>query len=282
MFSILLWEGHMDDLVAIHRYENLLLGKTHPSGSGNRKNQFYLSGTAEEKSNAAKMLVRFGVRDLLRWTPQEAVDHISKKIMSLMCFDVLMRYIKFPTDLDPSVDFDYMIALCFPNEVRYDVRRQVVRLRERIERNELKKFPKNIFDGERGRQKAAILLNAFISEKISAKDTTDLYRQFANIAKMNRMLKEYGIDYVCSCLYNTPLEYLHYSLPVATTPEELMEPHQDEFLFAFFQFKHVASCVGREIKKESRESAKQDRLARKEAAYAEAGIFVPNTGASSI
>ena len=209
--------------IAIERYEQLIL----------KKNSITLNGEAEEKAEAAKAIIRYAITEILQWTPEEARDHITWDIIKQMKLDKILRYIPYPTDIDKVKDPDYMIYSAFP-DMEYDIRRQILRVYNRLMNGEIEEFPKKIFEGPRGREKAVILLDEIIRTRLSTSSIEQLYERFADTAKANRKLAEWKIYSISRKLYCTPLDYLHYSLS---------EENRDEFLYTFYQYRNVSKLV---------------------------------------
>lgn len=213
----------MQKQIAIERYEQLIL----------KKDTITLNGNAQEKTDAAKMILRYAISELLGWSPEVARDHLTWEIMKAMKLDRILRYIPYPPDVEKEKDPEYAVYLAFP-EFGFDIRRQIMREYKRILNGELEEFPKKIFDGPRGREKASILLNELIPTNLAVDSVEGLYARFADTPKANRMLNQWRIASISRKLYCTPLDYLHYSLP---------EEEKDEFLYTYYQYRNVARTV---------------------------------------
>ncbi len=217
----------MERTAAIGRYEDFMLGgrKFLLTASTNDKE----AAAAELESNAYA-IIRYIVTDLLEWTPQEAVECITPEIAKVMRMDVIIdKYITVPKDVQKTEDYDYFIWRAFPREVDYSPTTNLIRLYRKILVGDIKKFPRNYFDGVMGLQKAAALLMYVISRNIPFDDERvgELYERFADSSSINRKLKEWKIHDVRRSLYATPLEYLHDSLP---------DDLADSFLFNYYMF----------------------------------------------
>lgn len=220
----------MQRTIAIERYEKFILGKRKIS----------LNGSALEKESAVRDIANYIVVDLLGWDAEETEDHMTWEIIKATRFDELYKYLHFPSDIDPRKDLDYMACLAFRGH-NYNIRKQILRVYRRILNGEEERFPKKIFDGPRGNEKGAILLNEFMSNNIIAHDAEDLYKQFADSAKMNYAFRKAHIYAMAKHLYPTPLDFLHHSLS---------EEEKDDFLYAFWQYKNVSKMAESMIKKE--------------------------------
>lgn len=231
----------MQKQLVIERYEKLLMGKA----------QFFLNGTEEEKEMAVRTIVRYCISNMLRWTPREAYDHLTWDIICLLKLDEILKYVRFPYDIDPVIDPDYVVYLAFP-ETSYDYGRQVLRIYRRIQNGEMKQFPKKLFTGPYGREKARVLLNEVIETSIPVSGVFELYQLFADSAKINPILKKAQIFYVQKKLYGSALDYLHDALP---------DDQKDEFLYSFFQYRNVSKAIARSLYKRRKAKPKTTKNA---------------------
>ena len=196
----------MNRELAIIQYENhILYGK-----------RYTLSGTKQDKKDAVLAIIKYVISDVLCWTPDVAVKSFTWDIACQMHLDYLIdTYLECPQDIDKHVDLDYIIYITFPDDVYYDPEEKVIRTYRKVLTGELNRFPKNFFSGENGPYKAAILLLYVIGRfmRVEEGDIEALYDAFANTAAMNQKFKQWKIGSVCQNLYQTPLDYLHRSLP---------------------------------------------------------------------
>lgn len=223
----------MNRQMAIARYENMMLGKQ----------KLMLSGTDQEKEKAALDIFRYVIEDLLGWTPEEAKDCLNKEIAQKMHLDTLIqRYIHCPKDIQKDADYDYFVAMAFPHEVTHNEREGLIAMYNRILRGERERYPKHYFNGDHGRYKASLLLMYVIDKNlpVNEKRISDLYALFADRKKINKKLKEWKLDDAPSAQFSSPLEYLHYSLPIDLA---------NDFLYSYYSFMDVYENDKKEVKK---------------------------------
>lgn len=201
---------------AIRRYEHYLLGK----------NKLRLSGEPEEKSNAAKDIVRYVVTDILDWDVKTALDHFSADIISIFKLEGVLKYIIFPKEMRGN-RYEYLIMVCFPGEFYFDHKKNIADLYDGILEGSVKRFPREEFDSDIGLEKANVVLRKFISYNIPSCSSKDLYKRFADTYEMEHMFRENKIYFVYKHFYNSPLEFLHFALN---------EEEQDLFLFCYYSF----------------------------------------------
>lgn len=223
----------MDKQMAIARYENMMLGKQ----------KLMLSGTDQEKEKAALDIFRYVIEDLLGWTPEVAKDCLNKEIAHKMHLDTLIKhYIHCPKDIQKDSDYDYFVAMAFPHEVVYDEREGLVTMYKRIIHGEQQRFPQHYFNGDHGRYKSSLLLMYVIDNKlpVNEKRISNLYALFADSKEINKKFKEWRLDDSPSSAFTSPLEYLHYSLPLDLS---------NDFLYSYYSFSNVYTNDEKEDKK---------------------------------
>ena len=193
----------------------------------------------ELRAEAMKAIIRYAVTELLQWTPQEAMDHMTTEILDKLKLRPLIKtYLSvecLPPDMDRNADLDYLMAFCFG--IRYNSLRQLMRMKQRISTGVRKKYPKSLFYGQSGREKAAYLLNDYISTHMylsSSDQLGELYARFADSAVMNKVFRRNDLYTACHTNYHDPLEFFHYSL---------RDEERDDFLYTFHQLHHVAEEV---------------------------------------
>lgn len=219
----------MLESIAIERYEKHLMGKERIS----------LNGSDADKERAAKDIIHYAVAELLGWDAKQTEEHITWDIVKAMKLDNIFKYITFPPDIDLRVDIDYVACLAFPKHT-YNAKNQVMRVYRRLLAGEEERFPKKIFEGARGKEKAAILLNEFIATNVSVASIDELYERFSDMPRMNNKFRRAKIFSAARKIYPTPLDYLHNSLS---------EGDKDDFLYAFYQFKSVEKIAEAELRK---------------------------------
>lgn len=228
----------MLESIAVERYEAMLLGQRRLS----------LNGSIQEKEKAACDIIHYAVAELLGWSKEEAEEHLTMKIIRKLKIDKVYKYIRFPNDVDPTKDVDYIAYLAYP-DTPYNYRKQVLRVYRRILNGLDERFPSKIFNGQNGKEKGAILLSEFINNSLIVTSMEDLYEQFADMSLMNNKFRMAKIYSAAKKMYPTPLDYLHYSLP---------EGERDDFLYAFWQYKSVFKMHEAEMKREEKGKKKAE------------------------
>ncbi len=206
-------------LIAQGIYEQLLLG---------HKPQRV---PAAELNDISLQMVKFIIEHVLRWTPNEAAEHISDHILNTCGMtNYYINKIKVPSDIKSTENrkWEYILHQIYPHSVPYDQYRQVIEAYKEIELGITDQFPKNMFAGENAADRAAAVLQYYVSAYISYQTVDELYKIFTG-KEIKGMLKEAHLYSICRSLYDSsPLDYLHYSLS---------EDDRDYFLYNFYKFK---------------------------------------------
>lgn len=239
----------MSAQTAIRRYDDFIMGKspfylqasagkedmrpTEDDGSEEaRKRKALQKKRADmEKEKDALAIVRYIVKDLLGWTPVEALEHITTEKGRQYRMDVLLKYIDCPMEVRKLEDYQWVISRAFPAETkgRYDGTEQLLKLYGMVESGQLKKFPRNFFTGEDGIRKAAILFRNYVSKSIPVNSIEDLYRIFSDSAKGWKILRDAHLYYEVAPSYSLPIDFLHDSLS--------MSSEADDFVYSVYQYK---------------------------------------------
>lgn len=201
-----------------------------------KKNDF-MEKTARAKEEDALAVVRYAITDLLRWTPEEAMNLLTSDIIEKLRFDRVAKYVIYPADINRSDDkregYPWMIHRAFPNDTKYDMREQLLKVYEQVRSGKLDQFPRYMFRGEDRDKKLAILLSDYLAKHVPSSSVEDLYRLFANPTDGNRILRRAKLFYAYKKFYESPLLYLHLSLG----------DEADSFYFNFYQYMEAVRIV---------------------------------------
>lgn len=211
---------------AIDHYEKYIMGQTKIALPG---------ASAEDKFEGTKEIIRYAFTYLLEWTPEDAVYHVSKELLDKMHLtEFIKNYFIFPDDLVRDMDYDYIVAIAF--DIPVDYKFQLLKHKRLIKNGVESKYKKQLFAGEYGSLRAAYLLMDMISTSVALpmdgkkSNIEKLYARFADTSNINKILKKEGLYNACMKLYNSPLEFLHFSLSADV---------QDHLLFAVYEFAYI-------------------------------------------
>lgn len=221
----------------LYEYEELILGK--------RKifsNSFFNSTQINSEANISEVL-RFGFEIFLKWTPEEAFRYITPEIAKRMKFDVLFPYMNLPCEIDIEKDLFYLAYLAYPKRIKLNRADLVLKVYRGLLDGTVKKFPKGYLDGDEGTERATICFQYMIRQYFSFHTIQEMY-QFFSGPKAISTLRKYKLYVIENLLYDSPIDYLHESLP---------ESQRDDFLFHYYKFQYLNKNVVREMRKEEPE-----------------------------
>lgn len=197
--------------------------------------------TAKAKEADALAVVRHIITNILGWTPQEAIDHMTGEIIDMLRIDRLAAYVIYPTDVYEKDDrrdgYPWLISRAFPGKTSYNMRDQLLKVYEKVKNRELKQFPRYTFRGQDRDKKLSILLCDYISKNIPSGSVQDLYKAFSTPEKGNVILRKACLYYPYKDYYETPLLYLHIALG----------DRADDFLFNYYYFINTYDAVTKEL-----------------------------------
>ena len=223
----------MSAQAAIRRYDNFINGKAPfflQSSAGRDDDNISAEQRKRladaEKEKDALSIVRHVVKDVLGWTPEQAMEHIDAEVARRARLDMLFKYIDCPMEVVRGEDYQWMVHKAFPSETRYDGTEQLFRIYDLVLSGRMKKFPRNFFTGERGMEKVVTLFRSYVSRNVPASSIADLYRIFSDNARGWNILRDAHLYYEVAPAYSSPLEFLHDSIGAEA----------DDFLYSFYQF----------------------------------------------
>lgn len=255
----------MTEEVALRRYEDFLIGKKEfqlKSPSFVEKKVNIKKGTVDEidmlrdaklsKEKDALAIIRYAITGILGWTPDEAFYYFNEKTLKALKLEQVCKHIEFPKDLKPKVDYWWYIYKAFPAQVKYNPNERVLNLYRQMMKNEIKHFPKGVFEGREGSDKLNLILHYFITENIPASTIEDLYDAFGNRAEAVKFLKEGKLYHAYKDKYSSPLDWLHDSLG----------ENANNLYYRFQQFNELFPKVEKELKAKKKLEGKKAKSSK--------------------
>jgi len=210
------------DLVksVITEYEDMLVG--------NRKmiSNYYFTYNAAGNMKLALKVMKYAFDTYLHWTPTQLRDCLTYEVIERLRLQQLLRYVIFPVELDSTEDLFYVAWQLYPKTVHFTERDLILRIYKNLLEKKKPKFPKKFFDGTCGSLRAQVCLRYMIEQFLPFNSTDELYDYFAS-PKCLKALRQNRLSSICTDLFETPLEYLHKSLP---------KEQQNQFLYYFYDF----------------------------------------------
>lgn len=202
----------------LNEYEEVLIG--------NRKKISSSYFTFDKKGNerVALTVIHYALEKLLGWNTENAIQLLNPNYISLMKLDQMIKYIAFPSDVSKD-DTDYILYLLYPKYVNYDVQKYTLRIYEDVMNNN-GRYPKDYMYGYLGMLRAKICLQHAINKNCIFQSIDEMYKFFSSKACV-KYLKHNKLYQLYINFYETPLEYMHDSIPTSV---------KNEFLFHNYMF----------------------------------------------
>ena len=215
----------ISEQVNIYEYEQILLGK---------RDRFEVSmqGSVENNRVEAGNIWRYAIEHLLHWSPKIAADYMTTEIVNMLCLDKTFSAIGFKKTNNFVPDYKFIIQYAFPdsNECKLDIKYQAMEEYKHVAKLGKwaadcipYKYPKKFFCGENGIERAKYLLRYVVNQYLEGTMShAEMYAFFANRRKSKRWLVSKCLESPVTIMYETPLDYFHFSMP---------RKSQDDFLY---------------------------------------------------
>lgn len=208
----------IDEYLNIYEYEEMLMGKISKFKCSLQKEE----NTLEENRREAGRIWRYAIVNILHWTPDEAVRYLNYDIVKMLHLDKTFDAIGFVKTNNFNPDFRFALQYAFPEEksCQLDLRKQalteynrVAKLGEWASDPVSYKYPKKFFIGESGMKRASYLMQHVVNTYLKgAMDRYEIYAFFANYNEAKRWLIQKSLGSPVTIMYNTPLDYFHFSM----------------------------------------------------------------------
>lgn len=213
-----------DERIAILQYESkLLLG--HKKATANT----YV-GDAATRSRVALAVFRHVIENILQWSPDVAFANMSMQLIRDLKLNNEWSNLDLPREIRQFSSAKYVVAMLYPKKFMTLFSKETLAIQ--VYRSSLEQrrgiFPKNYFLDENGRFKAQVCLRYMLNNYAVYSSIENIYKEFANTKKIQKLLKNYGLDLPARTLYDNPLDYLH---------DSLSSQQRSELFYHFYRFK---------------------------------------------
>lgn len=158
----------------------------------------------------ALSVFRYAIESLLHWSPAEAYQLFTPEIARKMKLTPLLDYVIFPSELSHA-NTEYIIHLLYPRKVPYDFMKYTIEMYEKVRAGK-RRYPKDFMFGGKGLKRATICLQYALKEEHIFLSVEAMYRYFSSQEAME-FLKQNKLHQLYYSFYQSPLDFLHYSLP---------------------------------------------------------------------
>lgn len=202
----------------LNEYEEVLIGQKKQISP----NYFSMDKAGNER--VAITVIRYALETLLGWSVQDAIRMFRPEYIGFMHLDQAVQNINFPCDV-PHDDTEYILYLLYPKRVDYNVKKYTIRIYESVLKGE-SRYPKDYMYGWIGMLRAKICLQYALNKDKVFKSVDGLYRFFAS-KEGRRYLKKAKLHQLYTSFFDTPLDFMHNSMPRAI---------KNEFLYHNYKF----------------------------------------------
>lgn len=198
----------------------------------------FKSMSEDAQQELAVEIIRYGLTYIMHYSAYDALKYTTPEVLKRLKLQSLLKYIKTPTGLNEKDKMKYLIHLCFPKEIPFDLKRNIKDIYEKVMASkksdnpeEKYTYPKGFFGNYDAKFNAAICLQFMIMRYLHVKDINSLYELFNNKSAALKVLTEHNLQKPVKKLYNDDtLTYLHDSL----TPEE-----RSDFLYFNYMYMNM-------------------------------------------
>ena len=206
----------------IYEYEEILIGKEQ------KYTKEIFDSSPEENERITLEVFRYAFDTYLRWDIDYLRKYLTLDVIEQLQLTSLLKYIRFPSELNKKQNMDYLVDVLYPGKVKMDFRTSVVDTYKKVIKNTKdNKLPKGFFAENTGLLRANICLQYILTEYKVFETIEDLYGFFA-CSDGSKFLKKYRLYDACNDFYDYPLEFLHNALP---------KSQQNDFLFHYYMFR---------------------------------------------
>lgn len=228
-------EYRLYDLVMIGQKETC--GKELFESTMNGKKEY----NPTDEARALK-IIRYAFEYYLGWTPEQVRVNIDADILKRLKVDSMVRQrIKFPVELEPMENLQYLVHKLYPDRFYYDEKRSIEDYYDRILNGETARFKKGFFaQGDNsGRKRAEICFRRMLQMIGPFTDVHQLYDLFSS-TKGNQTLAKFKLSAAARDLYGFPIDFLHDALPAS---------ERDELYYQKTRFRIINEKQKKEMKK---------------------------------
>ncbi|MBB5198094.1 hypothetical protein [Anaerocolumna cellulosilytica] len=198
--------------------------------------KFFFNWDSYTNEQLALDVIRYSFKTYLGWSPQEVESKISLSLLKSLKLNEILAYINFPIELDSTLQIKYLAHLLYPEQVKYDARNLVLQIYKDILERRLKRFPKSFLSNTDGILKSNICFLYMLEQNSDFSTIKELYEHFAG-SKGIHTLRKYHLMSICTAFYESPLEFLHTSLP---------DEQKSNFFYHYYKYKNT---IGKMIPK---------------------------------
>lgn len=177
---------------------------------------FFSKQYPERSHQRALELFRYAITTRLHWDKYEIRDHLTMDVVKKLKLNSILEYIKFPVGFNPSTSLFFIAWCLYPETKNKSIVDVELETYEHFLSGKIMKMPKMYFDGMEGLNRAYHCLTYAINKfkPVIDGDYFCLYEFFSSVNAIS-FLSDIKLIKVVNAFGISPLDFLHYSLPVA-------------------------------------------------------------------
>jgi hypothetical protein len=189
-------------------YDEILLG--------NKNSGSTLLMSRHRGNKVTDDILRYVFEYYLGMTHTDVRDRLTLDVLKSLKLMPFVKRVPCPEELDENKDLFYIAFRLYPETRTANAADLVKKVYFEVAEGKRDKYPRLFFDSAGGWARAKICLLAMIGEYLPLSDIGELYAFFADGRKAAETLEKRKLMTPLRDMFDTPLEYLHESLPEKT------------------------------------------------------------------
>ena len=223
----------------LHEYEETLIGNR------NSISNVFFSFGAEANEQMALNVFRYAFNTYMHWDAQDIHDYVSPDILKKLKLDNLLKYLRFPGEVDKTNGLYYLAHMLYPEQIQFDSFDLTLKVYDNIVQKKIDKYPKDFFYDIEGAERLKICFRHMLCNYVPFRSIDEMYEFFANQTAATALLRKYRLNVPCTDLYEKPLILLHNALD---------DEQKDEFLFQYYNYEIMSKKYVNSLKKSKRKT----------------------------
>ncbi len=158
-------------------------------------------------------LLMFAIEQVLCWTPAQAMERLTTEIIKKLKLEfIVSQYTNCPKGVLFDDDYSYLVHKMYPKQTVYNFESSVIKSYSNVINGKVKGFNKKFFVGVEGKKRALVCMRYIVNNYCVGFTIEELYRFFST-ADGSNFIKNNKLKLPRKLLFNSNVEFLHYSLP---------------------------------------------------------------------
>lgn len=165
----------------------------------------------QHRKEKIQHLIRYLIEEKLKMTPEEALEHLNKKVLQEYQLTCVSKYVPKPIELADD-DMSHLVYFAYPHLSQPTEEERTIRVYDEVLSGRRKTFPKNYFlNGEIG-EKRAILCFKHLCEDIMKLKKEDIPKLFVGSNGL-KLLAQYKLKIILNIIFSSTIELINTAYP---------------------------------------------------------------------